>query len=259
MVSKNRRKWVNRLHQKKYREQEGLFLAEGEKIIEELLTGGCELHECWISADNGEENTAALIEQRGLGFLNGHLDQCLTASSQDMIAVSQMTQPPGVLAVFHQPQPGPIAEDQWIVAVDRLQDPGNFGTLIRSCDWFGIRHILASEGTVDTYNSKVVQSSMGALARVAVHRVDLPSRLKETDLPVLGTYMEGENLYTAEMPEAGILLMGNESQGIHQDYNGIISGRIRIPNYRKPCVESLNVGVAAAVILGEIRRRFPGL
>ncbi len=257
MVSKNRRKWLSRLHQKKYREQEGLFLAEGENIIEEFLTGGCELRECWISADKGEENAAALIEQKGLDFLTGHLDQCLTASPRDMMAVSQMTQPPGLLAVFRQPQPGPLPEDQWMVAVDRLQDPGNFGTLVRSCDWFGIRHILASEGTVDTYNSKVVQSSMGALARVAVHRVDLLSKLKETGLPVWGTYTEGENLYAAEIPEAGILLMGNESQGIHPDYDGIIGSRIRIPNFQQPCVESLNVGVAAAIILAEIRRRFP--
>ncbi len=258
MVSKNRRKWVSRLHQKKYRDQEGLFLAEGEKITEELLAGGCELRECWISTHQDEDNAARLMAEKGLDFLKVHADRCLTVSQGDMKTVSQMTQPPGLLAVFAMPRPGTIPEDQWMVAVDRLQDPGNFGTLIRSCDWFGIRHILASEGTVDTYNAKVVQSSMGALARVSVHRVDLKAQLEASRLPVWGTFVEGEPLYTADIPRAGILLLGNESQGIHPDYSGLIHGSLSIPAFCRPCVESLNVGVAAAVILAEIRRRFPG-
>lgn len=249
MISKNRRKRVTRLHLKKYRDLEGLFIAEGDKVVEDLLSAGLRMEECWFcpATTQGKGNLPE--------FLRDHAHLCHEATPQDMSAVSQMTTPPGLLGVFVKPQiEGPDFTD-WVVAVDRLQDPGNLGTLIRSCDWFGIRHLLCSEGTVDAFNHKVVQASMGAIARVNLHYLDLVKALETAPVPVYGTFLEGENVYTARIPVKGILLMGNESQGIHPDYGPLLKGRLHIPPQGVGQVESLNIGVAAGIFLSEIRRR----
>lgn len=253
MVSKNRLKWISRLHRRKYRDQEGLFLAEGAKITEELLAGGFELLECWIVTPDRD----GVQDRDPLSFLGPHREKCLTVSSGELSAVSQLVQPSGVLSVFRKPAPGPLDFSDWVVAVDRLQDPGNLGTLIRSCDWFGIRHLLCSEGTVDVFNHKVVQASMGGLARVQVHYLDLERVLEEARVPVWGTYLDGENIYGQGFGGPGILLFGNESQGIRPDWDHLVDRRLRIPAFRAAHVESLNIGVSAGILMAELRRQQP--
>ena len=148
----------------------------------------------------------------------------------------------------------------WVLALDDVQDPGNMGTIIRLADWFGIRDIFCSEATVDCFNPKVVQATMGAIARVRVHYVPLPKflqRMSSEGIPVYGTFLEGENIYDAELPATGVLVMGNEGQGISAAVGQQTTHKLYIPSYPTDAEtsESLNVAVATAVATAEIRRR----
>jgi len=141
------------------------------------------------------------------------------------------------------------------VALDGIRDPGNLGTIIRLCDWFGIAHVLCSTDTADCFNPKVVQASMGSLAKVHVHYVDLAQFVRQHNLAVIGTDMKGINLYEAQMPPKAVLVMGNEGHGISDEIQALCSQTIRIPNYGTPAAESLNVAMATGIILSELTRR----
>src|SRR5690606_9323670 len=143
------------------------------------------------------------------------------------------------------------------VVLDNVRDPGNMGTIIRLCDWFGIKQLVCSESSVDIYNPKVVQATMGSIARVNVIYADLGAFLKDSAVPVYGTFMEGENIYTQKLPESGIIVMGNEANGIAPDIEALVSHKIAIPRFGDlQETESLNVATAAAIILSEFRRDF---
>lgn len=143
-----------------------------------------------------------------------------------------------------------------IVALDDLRDPGNLGTIIRLCDWYGVRDLVCSEATVDCYNPKVVQASMGSLTRVNVHYLNLTSYLRSQSLAVFGAYMEGASVYQMELPTDGIIVLGNEANGISQDLAAVIQHRLSIPQFgSQQDTESLNVANATAIILSEFRRR----
>ena len=175
---------------------------------------------------------------------------------------SLLKTPQNVIAVFEQRQeqtdPSVIAH-QLCLALDDVQDPGNLGTIIRIADWFGIEHIFCSQGTVDVYSPKVVQATMGALARVHLHYVDLPAmigQLKE-DIPVYGTFLDGTNIYTQTLSTSGLIVMGNEGNGITAEVRKLINKKLFIPNYPagRDTSESLNVAVATAITCAEFRRR----
>ena len=234
-LSKAQVKWVRSLQQKKNRDAEGVFVAEGAKCINELR-GAFELV-LLASPDNA---SAIEIEQ-----------------------MSSLRTPQGQIAVFRKPTTDnryPISN--LMLALDGVQDPGNLGTIIRTCDWFGIHDILCSRDTADCYNPKVVQATMGALARVRVHYVDLPNalaELKDKHVAIYGTLLEGRNMYAeGAIPnkKEGVIIMGNEGNGISEEVRGLVSHPLLIPSYPagEATSESLNVGIATAIVLAEFRR-----
>ena len=249
MISKARIKWIKSLEMRKYRVLHNAFVAEGPKLVGELLPYSAPLYVAatkeWL-ADNAR--------------LLGKAKEVDEVSREELERASLLRTPQSVLAVM--PIPGrqlDIASlrNSLSVALDGVQDPGNLGTILRICDWFGIHHVLCSEGTADVYNPKCVQSCMGALARVEVHYCNLPEVLHKAGLPVFGTFLDGTDIYAEELSQTGIIVMGNEGNGISDEVGKLVSRRLLIPNYPKDSLttESLNVAVATGIVCAEFRRR----
>lgn len=237
-ISKAQVKWVRSLQMKKHRDEQGVFVAEGEKCVNDLRDAFELL--LLISPENA---TPTEIEQ-----------------------MSSMRTPQGVIGVFRKPtnRQIPMPNGQLFLALDGIQDPGNLGTIIRTCDWFGIYDIICTKDTADCYNPKVVQATMGALARVRVHYVDnLPDVLAQfqtAGYPVYGTLLDGKNMYeptAIPTKEKGIIVMGNEGNGISRDVRTLVTHSLLIPSYpaNTPTSESLNVSIATAIVLAEFRRQ----
>ena len=254
MLTKNEIKEIRALGQKKFRDQQRLFVVEGEKLVEEALQSGFEVvWHCRIE-DIGEEA---------------------------MARISQLTHPSPALAVVRQPDPVPlqITPDELVLALDGIRDPGNLGTILRIADWFGIRQILASDDTVEVYNPKVVQATMGAIFRVRVNYCDLKSEVErvvfrdasffsasgtkyqsETEcqtMIVYGTFLEGDNIYETPLTPGGIIVMGSEANGISPAVAATVTRKLHIPPFPPEAhtSESLNVAVATAITCAEFRRR----
>ena len=237
-ITKAQVKLVKSLQQKKFRDELGLFVAEGEKCVSEL-TKTFELVHLYRE---GENATRTEIEQ-----------------------MSGLRTPQGTIAVFKKTT-NPLTTNPLTLCLDGVQDPGNLGTIIRTCDWFGVHDIVCSKDTADCYNPKVVQATMGALARVRVHYVDLPAwleelKIKNYELKIFGTLLEGRDMYESlssihPLPHSSIIIMGNEGNGISQEVRKLITHPIRIPSYPKNAEtsESLNVSIATAIVLAEFRR-----
>ncbi len=240
MVSKNQIKLITSLQQKKFRKEHQLFFAEGKKVIQELIHSDFFL-------ENLFSTTAAFPEVNP--------KKITPISESDLKKISALTTPNDCLAVFRMPEPKKIKETGLIVALDDIRDPGNLGTIIRLCDWFGISELVCSEETVDIYNPKVVQATMGSIARVNVTYVNLEKFISETSLPVFGTFMDGENIYKSDLPKEGIVVMGNEANGISSPIEKAVNHRIAIPRFGNlQQTESLNVATATAIILSEFKR-----
>ena len=238
MLSKNQVKLIQKLHQKKYRNELNLFIVEGKKSISEFLQAGY--------------TPQLLIATEA--FTTSVPQHLITPVSKDELRkVSTLQNPDEGLAVFEQPKHKGILQEGVIIALDNVQDPGNLGTIIRLCDWFGVETLLCNTQTVDCYNPKVVQASMGSLTRVAVHYLDLAAFLTTTALPVYTMDLEGENLYTATFPKDCILILGNEANGISAEVRALSNEVITIPRFSKhQRTESLNVAMAGAIILSEV-------
>ena len=238
MLSKNQVKLIQKLHQKKYRNELNLFIVEGKKSINEFLQAGY--------------TPQLLIATEA--FTTSVPQHLITPVSKDELRkVSTLQNPDEGLAVFEQPKHKGILQEGVIVALDNVQDPGNLGTIIRLCDWFGVETLLCNTQTVDCYNPKVVQASMGSLTRVAVHYLDLAAFLTTTALPVYTMDLEGENLYTATFPKDCILILGNEANGISSEVRALSNEVITIPRFSQhQRTESLNVAMAGAIILSEV-------
>ena len=233
MISKNEIKLIKALGQKKFRDERKLFVVEGEKLVEEALRSGFEVVAHYRIEDIGEEA---------------------------MARISQLTHPSPALAILRQPEPASfaIAPDELVLALDGVRDPGNLGTILRIADWFGIRQILASDDTVELFNPKVVQATMGAIFRVSVHYCDLAAFLRSpADIPVYGTFLEGEDIYQTELKKGGIIVMGSEANGISPQVAATVTRKLFIPPYPQDAhtSESLNVAVATAITCAEFRRR----
>lgn len=238
MISKNQVKLIQSLKQKKFRQEHQLFVAEGIKTITELIESHFELHHlyatdsCNINANNKTE-----------------------VSDTDLKKISFLKTPNKALAVFQMPKSNPVNYNKLIVALDNVRDPGNLGTIIRLCDWFGIRDLLCSEETVDCYNPKVIQATMGSITRVNITYSNLKETLKSHNLPVFGAFMDGENVYKSKLPNNGILVMGNEANGITAEIEELITKRIAVPRFGSiQKTESLNVASATAILLSEFKR-----
>lgn len=250
MISKNKIKQIRSLELKKHRNEQGLFVAEGNKLVSDLLfTFDSEL----IIAKPSWMATQGDIPAKEL----------LIADEEDIRKASFLKNPQDVIAIFHQPQWSLEEADpgsQLILVLDGVQDPGNLGTIIRLADWYGIEHIICSHDTADVFNPKVVQATMGALARVKIHYTDLEdylSKQKDTGTTLYGTFLDGENMYAKELTPAGIIIMGNEGNGIRPSIEALINEKLFIPNYPvgSETSESLNVAMATAIICAEFRRR----
>ena len=217
-----------------------MFIAEGVKVIQELLNSKFELYHLYTTQDD---------------FKSLDKSKVSVIAESELKKISALTTPNSCLAVFRMKEERPVVEDGLIMALDDVRDPGNLGTIIRLCDWFGIKHLVCSDSSVDVYNPKVVQATMGSIARVNIIYTSLEEYIQSTDLPVYGTFMDGKNIYKEELPKAGIIIMGNEANGISSQIEKLVSNKIAIPRFGDlQQTESLNVATAAAIILSEFCR-----
>lgn len=240
MVSKNQIKFISGLQQKKQRLIHKMFVAEGVKVVQELLDADFELHQLYTTEDD---------------FKSVSDSKKLIVSAEDLKKISALTTASSCLAVFKIPEQKELYQSGLIVALDAIRDPGNLGTIIRLCDWFGIQQLICSNETVDVYNPKVVQATMGSISRVNVSYINLEDFISTTSLPVFGTFMNGENIYSTTLPQEGIIVMGNEANGISKEVENSIQHRLTIPRFGTlQKTESLNVATATAIILSEFRR-----
>ena len=250
MLSKALQKRISALENKKQRKESGLFVAEGSKTVLDLMAAGLKTDKLIATPE----------------WLQGHTlhpgTDVVEVSNDEMRRISFQQAPQGVMGIFHQPQHQPdtsAPQQQLCLALDNVQDPGNLGTIIRIADWFGIEDIFCSVGTADIYNPKTIQATMGAIARVKVHYVDLPSFIASLKgkAPIYGTFLDGDNIYSKNLESNGLIIMGNEGNGIGKECSEYVTERLFIPNYPvgRATSESLNVSVATAIICSEFRRR----
>ena len=247
MISKNLIKLIKSLEQKKYRKREKLFVAEGPKVVGDLM--------------------ALMAPQRIIAtsewYKEKKISEDVVVMEDEIRKVSFLQHPQDVLALFELPEmeelPVEQLRDHLTLALDDVQDPGNLGTIIRLADWFGIEHILCNQGTADAYSPKVVQATMGSIARVKLHYTNLAEYLEQLQdaVPVYGTFLDGNNLYAEKLSPSGIIIMGNEGNGISEQVERYVTKRLLIPSYpaERPTAESLNVAIATAITCAEFRRK----
>jgi len=252
MISKSVQKWIRSLEQKKFRQELGLFLAEGNKLTADLLGQ----LPCKLLAATPEW----LEENRQIKF---KASEVISTDKETINRISLQKNPQDVFGVFEIPDYKVNPEDlkgKLSLVLDNIQDPGNLGTIIRLADWFGISYLICSKDTVDAFNPKTVQATMGAIGRVKIQYTDLASFLFSAGLPVYGTYLEGETIYNCRLPGEAIIVMGNEGNGISSEISGFVTNKLYIPDYPsgKTGSESLNVAVATAIVCSEFRRRIYG-
>jgi RNA methyltransferase, TrmH family len=252
MLSHNQIKLITSLKLKKFREEKQLFAAEGTKVVPELINGGFRIYSVYAKENWIAENSA---------MLSGKVDRekLHSVSDKELERISNLSTPNEVVALFEIPDKKlelSALKSQLVLMIDEVKDPGNMGTIIRIADWFGIKTIICSENSVDIYNPKTIQSTMGSLGRVDVFYENLSVLLTENKdslkLPVYGALLEGENIYFKKLSETGIILMGSESHGISQNLLPFIDHKITIPRFGM--AESLNVSAATAIIVSEFKR-----
>lgn len=239
MISKNRIRFINALSQKKQRIENNRFIIEGEKMVNEAIQ--------WIPAQI--ENIYATSDFESNTLVDSILLEAI--SKKELKEISTLTTPNKALAVCKIPENKSI-DSPLIICLDGVQDPGNMGTILRLADWFGIKDVVCSKNTVDCYNPKVLQATMGAIFRVNVHYLDLTEFLSTTELPVFGALLDGENIFENNYERKGIILLGNEGNGISEEIKKYVQKAITIPRFGE--AESLNVATAGAIILGAFYR-----
>lgn len=251
MLSKNNIKFINSLKNKKFRFFHRQFIAEGEKIVQELLISDFKINKI-IATEEWFQMWKTNIPKG---------TELISTDAAGIKKVSDQKTSGNVLAVIEIPDKQYNQfeiENELSIALDDIQDPGNLGTIIRTADWFGVKNIFCSQNSVDVYNPKVVQSTMGAIFRVNVWYIDLKEFLEKyhTKLKIYGTYLNGKNIYDVSISKTGIIVFGNESKGINENLSPFISELLYIPTYSKLEIksESLNLAASVAVILAEFKR-----
>ena len=239
-ISKNQFKLITSLSQKKYRHKYKLFIAEGVKVVNELLKSNLELTQLFCTKE----------------FLTTvDVDKKIQITQEELKKISKLKSPNQVLAIFRIPFIDEVDKNNITLVLDDINDPGNLGTIIRLCDWFDIKSIVCSLKTVDCYNQKVVQASMGSLTRVNIVYTDLKKFITNSSLPVFIADMDGENIYKAELPKKVLLIMGNEANGVSVEIKNLVKNKISIPQFgENHSTESLNVATATAIIFSEFKR-----
>ncbi len=247
MISKNQQKFIRQLEQKKYRKREGLFVAEGTKVVGDLLK---------------RYTPEAIYSTLQWQAPDGISPQIVT--DEELQRISFQQHPQQVLALFPIPSqagdyPQTLLNEQTLtLALDGVQDPGNLGTIIRIADWFGVNTLICSEDTADAWNPKVVQATMGSLARVNIIYTSLTTLLDylPDNFPVYGTFLDGNDIYTEQLTSGGLIIMGNEGNGISEEVRQRVNHHLLIPNFHQgETADSLNVAIATAITCSEFRRR----
>ena len=235
MITKNQIKFIKSLSLKKNRQKEQLFIAEGEKIVAELLNSNFEFHEIFATNEWILKNTDV---------------RTIKVSVSELDRISNLKSANNVLAIVKIKQENLSVTDGLTLVLDDINDPGNLGTIIRMCDWFGVKQLVCSKSTVDCFNPKVVQSAMGSLFRVPIIYTDLEEYVTKVDTPIYGAFMDGENVRNVKVPESVHLIMGNEANGISEEIDNLITDKVAIKNIGSSA-ESLNVAVATSILLHE--------
>jgi TrmH family RNA methyltransferase len=240
MLSKNQLKFIRSLKKKKFRQTHQLFLAEGIKVVEELINSSFVVNQLYATESYSNPLNAPdiqLITDKELGL------------------VSDFSSPNQILGIFEIPKSKELVKQGITVVLDEINDPGNLGTIIRLCDWFGVSQLVCSENTVDCYNQKVVQASMGSLTRVSINYTDLVSYLANEKRTVYGTFLKGENIYNSKLEKNAVVVLGNEANGISNEIEQLVDKKITIPQFGKiHNTESLNVAMSTAITLSEFKR-----
>ena len=254
MISKNKLKYIHSLEQKKARQREGVFVAEGTKIVSELLLAG--FHpQCLIGTEEWFDT---------MPKSHSNDAEHILVSEEELRKASFLQHPQQVMGIFSTLQSDSFPAPEWFASnlclvLDGVQDPGNLGTIIRIADWFGIATIICSRETADAFAPKVVQATMGSIARVKVIYTDLMPFLSSlpSSTPIYGTLLDGDNIYSKSLTANGIIIMGNEGNGISTAIRPLVNHKLLIPSYPadKPTAESLNVAIATAITVAEFRRR----
>jgi TrmH family RNA methyltransferase len=247
-LSKNKIKYIRSLKDKKYRNINNTFVAEGTKLVFDLLKScKCQLIAALPEIINSNPNIRS--------------EEIIIANSEELKKATFLKTAPTIIAVFYQPEfklNRTNLKDKLSIVLDGVQDPGNVGTIVRIADWFGIENIICSEDSADVYNPKTVQATMGSIARVSVNYTDLSSLLNEySDFPVYGTFLDGNNIYYEELSHNGFIIMGSEGKGISNKIINYVNNKLYIPEFPagSASTDSLNVAVATAVVCSEFRRR----
>jgi RNA methyltransferase, TrmH family len=237
-LSKAKQKWIRSLQLKKNRDQEMVFVVEGEKSVLEGLSSYAQHLELLVSIDSFSSQIPSEF-----------LSKTFTVTTKDLEQISELKTPNKCIAVFKRLNTS-LQLNQLTIVLDGIQDPGNMGTILRLADWFGVKQLVCSKDTVDCYNSKVIQSSMGAIYRIPVHYMDLASYLTNTEQKKYGAMLNGKNYKETDYPKDAILIMGNEGKGVRPEIEALIDFPITIPRFGE--AESLNVATATAILLAEI-------
>lgn len=253
MLSKNKIKLIQSLNRKKDRDESGLFLVEGNKMVEEALRSEYQIETLVCTAQFADQHPE----------IRSKAKEIIEADKDSIQKASLLQNPQEALAIIMQPEnkkPKLNLNEELCLALDFIQDPGNLGTVLRIADWFGIDTVICSENTVDVYNPKVVQASMGAIFRIKTIYTNLESFLLKTAqdrIPVYGTFMDGNNIYTEQLTKNGIIILGNEGNGISDQISKLVTHTIAIPTFstNPNKAESLNVAIAASICCSEFRRR----
>jgi len=256
MLSKNKIKFINSIKKKKYRDIHRCFFVEGEKLVDELIQSNIKPISIFATSNWIELNKSQLNDFSEL--------ELVEVSEEELKKISALATPNKALAIVPQYAHSFLLNEiqkQLSLFLDEINDPGNLGTIIRIADWFGIQNVFCTENSVDVYNPKVAQSSMGAIFRVKVHYVDSISFLnqvrKYNDYPIYGTFLEGNNIYDEKLSKNGLIILGSESHGISEKLKPFINQKLFIPNYpaKQKTSESLNISTATSIVCSEFRRR----
>lgn len=245
LVSKSQIKLITSLQLKKYRNKLGFFVAEGPKVINELLNSNIKLHSLFSTQEHLFSTQEHLFKLENLQII----------PENDLEKISFLKNANNSVAIFEIPKPKEIENKTLTIALDAIRDPGNLGTIIRLCDWFGVQQLVCSLDTVDCYNPKVIQATMGSIARVNVVYTELSEFLNECSLPIYGACMDGLSIYNQKLPENAIIILGNEANGISEKVDSLLTNKITIPQFGiQKDAESLNVATATAILLSEFKR-----
>jgi TrmH family RNA methyltransferase len=240
MVSDRQIKIIKSLKHKKNRIKHNLFVAEGDKTIVELILSGFKINSLYSTNSQIEDVKNSVVQ----------------LSKLELNKISNLLNPKNSLAVFEIPKSKDINYNKLVIGLDNISDPGNLGTIIRLCDWFGVEDLICSFDTVDCYNPKVIQASMGSISRVNITYLDLKNSLESNTLKTYGTYMQGDSIYEIDEIKKGVILFGNEANGINPNLSKFIHKRLSIPRFGKlKKTESLNVANALSIVLSENSRK----